>query len=166
MTAFGHFKLSKKQAPKTEASRRRMAKVLYASVVGSVMYTMATLWFNRKEVVLEGFFDSDYGGCLDSGKSTTEAEYMAIAEAGKELNRLGTIKEHFTQCHDVIHGSKFSGFSWNATTQFIEAEEEVEVCTEKEVVTTVPEEFQEGQPMEQPLSICNSCMVLQNGIPV
>ncbi|GJU59735.1 retrovirus-related pol polyprotein from transposon TNT 1-94 [Tanacetum coccineum] len=103
MTAFGHFKLSKKQAPKTEASRRRMAKVLYASAVGSVI---------RKEVVLEGFFDSDYEGCLDSGKSTTgyvfivggtavnymsriqkcvamsttEAEYMAIAEAGKELN--------------------------------------------------------------------------------
>nr|GEX50914.1 retrovirus-related Pol polyprotein from transposon TNT 1-94 [Tanacetum cinerariifolium] len=38
----------------------------------------------RKEVVLEGFSDLDYGGCLDSGKSTTAA-YMAIAEAGKEL---------------------------------------------------------------------------------
>ncbi|GJW45597.1 retrovirus-related pol polyprotein from transposon TNT 1-94 [Tanacetum coccineum] len=35
-----HFKLSKKQAPKTEASRRRMAKVPYASGVGSMMYTM------------------------------------------------------------------------------------------------------------------------------
>ncbi|GJW01707.1 retrovirus-related pol polyprotein from transposon TNT 1-94 [Tanacetum coccineum] len=33
-----HFKLSKKQAPKTEASRRRMAN--YASSVGSVMYVM------------------------------------------------------------------------------------------------------------------------------
>ncbi|GJT15050.1 retrovirus-related pol polyprotein from transposon TNT 1-94 [Tanacetum coccineum] len=116
-----HFKLSKKQTPKTEASRRRMAKVPYASAVGSVMYTMkavkwllrylkgtskATLCFSKKEVVLEGFSDSDYGGCLDSGKSTTgyvftvggttvswmsriqkcvamsttEAEYMAIAE--------------------------------------------------------------------------------------
>ncbi|GJR66856.1 retrovirus-related pol polyprotein from transposon TNT 1-94 [Tanacetum coccineum] len=39
----------------------------------------ATLCFSRKEVVLEGFFDSDYGGCLDS------TEYMAIAEAGKDL---------------------------------------------------------------------------------
>ncbi|GJX06270.1 retrovirus-related pol polyprotein from transposon TNT 1-94 [Tanacetum coccineum] len=121
-----HLKLSKKQSPKTEASRRRMAKVPYASAVGSVMYTMVctrpdiahavgvvsrfmsnpgrehweavkwllrylkgtsktTLYFSRKEVVLEGFSDSDYGGCLDSGKSTTEAEYMAIAEAVKEL---------------------------------------------------------------------------------
>ncbi|GJU47681.1 retrovirus-related pol polyprotein from transposon TNT 1-94 [Tanacetum coccineum] len=145
-----HFKLSKIQAPKTEASRRRMAKVPYASAVGSVMYSMvctrpdiahvvgvvsrfmsnpgrehweavkwllrylkgtskATLCFSRKKVVLEGFSDSDYGGCLDSGKSTTgyvftvggttvswmsriqkcvamsttEAEYMVIAEAGK-----------------------------------------------------------------------------------
>nr|GEX32696.1 retrovirus-related Pol polyprotein from transposon TNT 1-94 [Tanacetum cinerariifolium] len=39
--SFGdHFKLSKKQAPKTEASRQRMAKGPYASVVGSVMYAM------------------------------------------------------------------------------------------------------------------------------
>ncbi|GJY65683.1 hypothetical protein Tco_0467921 [Tanacetum coccineum] len=96
-----HFKLIKKQAPKTEASKRRMAKVPYASAVGSMMYIM----------VLEGFSDSDYGGCLNSGKSTTgyvftmggtvvrwisriqkcvtmsttEAKYIAIAEAGKEL---------------------------------------------------------------------------------
>nr|GEV81683.1 retrovirus-related Pol polyprotein from transposon TNT 1-94 [Tanacetum cinerariifolium]GEW27422.1 retrovirus-related Pol polyprotein from transposon TNT 1-94 [Tanacetum cinerariifolium] len=71
----------------------------------------ATLCFSRKEVVLEGFSDSDYEGCLDSGKSTsgyvftmdgtavswmsriqkcvamstTEAKYMVIAEADKEL---------------------------------------------------------------------------------
>ncbi|GJW93969.1 hypothetical protein Tco_0173641 [Tanacetum coccineum] len=164
-----HFKLSKKQAPKTEASRRRMAKVPYASAVGSVMYAMvctrpdiahavgvvsrfmsnpgrehweavkwllrylkgtskATLCFSRKEVVLEGFSDSDYGGCLDSGKSTTgyvftvggttvswmsriqkcvamsttEAEYMAIAEAGKELvwlkNFLEELDRAQTEC--------------------------------------------------------------------
>ncbi|GJR25594.1 retrovirus-related pol polyprotein from transposon TNT 1-94 [Tanacetum coccineum] len=106
------FKLSKKQSPKKEASRRRMAKVPYASAIGSLMYAMmctrsdrahavavvsrfmsnpgrehwevvkwllhylkgtskATLCFSRKEVVLKGFSDSDYGGCLHSGKSTT-----------------------------------------------------------------------------------------------
>ncbi|GJV24471.1 putative RNA-directed DNA polymerase [Tanacetum coccineum] len=128
-----HFKLSKKQAPKTEAYRQRMAKVPYASAVGSVIFmsnpgrehweaikwllrylkgtSKATLCFSRKEVVLEGFSDSDSEGCLDPSKSTTgyvftvgattvswmsriqkgvamstaEAEYMAIAEAGKEL---------------------------------------------------------------------------------
>ncbi|GJZ83470.1 hypothetical protein Tco_0648643 [Tanacetum coccineum] len=88
------FKLSKKQAPKTEASRRRIAKVPYASAVGRrkhweavkwlLLYlkctSKATLCFSRKAVILEAFSDSDYGGCLDS-----EAEYMAIAETGKEL---------------------------------------------------------------------------------
>ncbi|GJT82585.1 hypothetical protein Tco_1056927 [Tanacetum coccineum] len=164
-----HFKLSKKQVPKTEASRRRMAKVPYASAVSSVMYVMvctmpniahavgvvtrfmsnpgrehweavkwllrylkgtskATLCFSRKEVVLEGFFDSDYRGCLYSGKSTTgyvftmggttvswmsriqkcvamsttEAKYMAIAEAGKELvwlkNFLEELDRAQTEC--------------------------------------------------------------------
>ncbi|GJS72167.1 hypothetical protein Tco_0705008 [Tanacetum coccineum] len=71
----------------------------------------ATLCFNRKKVILKGFSDSDYKGCLDFGKSTTsyvfiavgiavswrsrlkkcvvmsttKAKYMAIEEAGKEL---------------------------------------------------------------------------------
>ncbi|GJU84592.1 putative RNA-directed DNA polymerase [Tanacetum coccineum] len=138
-----HFKLSEKQAPKTETSRRRKAKVPYASTVGSVMYAMeavkwllrylkgtskATLCFSRKEVVLEGFFDSDYAGYLDSDKSTTgyvfivgrttvswmskiqkcvdmsttEVEYMAIAEAGKELvwlkNFLEELDKAQTEC--------------------------------------------------------------------
>ncbi|GJS14325.1 retrovirus-related pol polyprotein from transposon TNT 1-94 [Tanacetum coccineum] len=147
-----HFKLSKKQAPKTEASRRRMAKVPYASAVGSMMYAMvctrpdiahavgvvsrfmsnpgrehwevvkwllcylkgtsnATLYFSRKEVVLEGFSDSDYGGCLDLGKSTKGyvfrrslrlVRYMAIVKAGKELVWLNNFLEELdraqTEC--------------------------------------------------------------------
>ncbi|GKA40568.1 hypothetical protein Tco_0733161 [Tanacetum coccineum] len=88
------FKLNKKQEPKTGADRGIMAKVSYASAVGKAVKWLlrylkgtskATLYFSRKNVVLEGFSDSDYGGCLDTGKSTIEAEYMAIAEAGKEL---------------------------------------------------------------------------------
>ncbi|GJV10768.1 hypothetical protein Tco_1352309 [Tanacetum coccineum] len=159
-----HLKHSKEQSPKT-----KMAKVPYASAVGSVMYTMVctrldiahavgvvsrfmsnpgrehyeavkwllcylkgtsktTLYFSRKEVVLEGFFDLDYRGCLDLGKSTTgyvftvggttvswmsriqkcvamsttEAKYMAIAEAGKELvwlkNFLEQLDRAQTEC--------------------------------------------------------------------
>ncbi|GJR82618.1 retrovirus-related pol polyprotein from transposon TNT 1-94 [Tanacetum coccineum] len=123
--------------------RRRMAKIPYASAVGSVMYAMeavkwllrylkgtskATIHFSIKEVVIEGFFDLDYEGCLDSGKSTrgyvftvggtavswmskiqkciamstTESEYMATAEAGKELvwmeNFLEELDRAQTEC--------------------------------------------------------------------
>ncbi|GJU96768.1 retrovirus-related pol polyprotein from transposon TNT 1-94 [Tanacetum coccineum] len=81
-----HFKLSMKQTPKTKVSRRRMAKVPYASAVGSVICQVAvtlvestskaTLYFSRKKVILEGFFDSDYEGCLDLGKSTTDVIHL------------------------------------------------------------------------------------------
>ncbi|GJU30225.1 hypothetical protein Tco_1173814 [Tanacetum coccineum] len=167
-----HFKLSKKLAPKTEASRRRMGKVPYASEVGSVMYAMvctrpdidhvvgvvsifmsnpgrehweavkwllrylkgtlkATLCFSRKEVVLEGLSDSDYECYLDSGRSTTgyiftvggttvswmsriqkcvtmstiEAEYMAIAEVGKELVSLKNFLEELNRAQTERCGS-------------------------------------------------------------
>ncbi|GJZ68117.1 retrovirus-related pol polyprotein from transposon TNT 1-94 [Tanacetum coccineum] len=99
-------------------------------LVGSVMYAMVCTRldiahavgvvsrFIKKEVVIEGFSDSDYQGCLDSGKSTTsyvftvggtavrwmsriqkyvamsttKAEYMAIAKAGKELSAIHLAK--------------------------------------------------------------------------
>ncbi|GJY83485.1 retrovirus-related pol polyprotein from transposon TNT 1-94 [Tanacetum coccineum] len=107
-----HFKFSKKQAPKTEASRRRMAKVPYASAIGNMMYTMV---FTRPDIahavgVVSRFMSNPgrehweavkwllrylkVGGTAVSwmsriqkcvAMSTTEAEYMAIAEAGKEF---------------------------------------------------------------------------------
>ena len=147
-----NLKLSKSQSPKKEADKAEMAKIPYASAVGSLMYAMVctrpdiahavgvvsrfmsnpgkehwegvkwllrylkgtadvTLCFSKKKVSLEGFSDADLGGCDDSGKSTTgyvftiggtaiswmsrlqksvalsttEAEYMALAEATKEL---------------------------------------------------------------------------------
>ncbi|GKC37860.1 retrovirus-related pol polyprotein from transposon TNT 1-94 [Tanacetum coccineum] len=89
----------------------------------------ATLYFSRKEVVLEGFSNLDYGGCLDSGKSTTgyvftvggttvswmsriqkcvamsttEAEYMAIIEVGKELIWLKNFLEELDRAHKEYH---------------------------------------------------------------
>nr|GEW88871.1 retrovirus-related Pol polyprotein from transposon TNT 1-94 [Tanacetum cinerariifolium] len=46
--------------------------------------SQATICLSRKEVVLEGFSDSDYGGCLVSGKNNT-GYVFTVGEAGKEL---------------------------------------------------------------------------------
>ncbi|GJQ89640.1 retrovirus-related pol polyprotein from transposon TNT 1-94 [Tanacetum coccineum] len=131
-----HFKLSKKQAPKTEASRQRMDKVAYASTVGSVMYTMvctrpdmthavgvvsrfmsnpgrehweAVKWLLRylkvtsKATLLGGTtvsWMSRIQKCV--AMSTTEAEYMAIVDAGIELvwlkNFLEELDRAQTEC--------------------------------------------------------------------
>jgi hypothetical protein len=147
-----HFKLSKEQSPKTDEEREKMAKVPYASAVGSLMYAMvctrpdiayavgvvsrymadpgpehweAVKWilrylkgtsgmalcFSGRSANLQGFVDADLGGDVDGRKSTsgyvftfgntaiswmsrlqkcvalstTEAEYIAISEAGKEM---------------------------------------------------------------------------------
>nr|GEU85895.1 retrovirus-related Pol polyprotein from transposon TNT 1-94 [Tanacetum cinerariifolium] len=164
-----HFKLSKKQAPKMKASRQRMAKIPYALVVGSVMYTIVctrldiahavgvvsrfmsnpgrehwevvkwmvhylkgtskdTLCFSRKVVVLEGFFDSDYG-----------AKYMDIALADKKLIWLKNYLEELDRAqtegvlfcdnesaihlakNPVLHGS--SGIDKNNEKKYIDCDE-------------------------------------------
>ncbi|GJW41309.1 hypothetical protein Tco_0067154 [Tanacetum coccineum] len=110
-----HFKLNKKQAPKTEASRQRMAKVPYASAVGSVMYIMVCTRLDIAHAVgvVSRFMSNlgrehweavkwplrylKVGGTTVSwmsriqkcvAMSTTKAEYMAIAEAGKDAIHL------------------------------------------------------------------------------
>nr|GEX17846.1 retrovirus-related Pol polyprotein from transposon TNT 1-94 [Tanacetum cinerariifolium] len=56
------FKLSNKQAPKTKASRRRMAKVPYASAIGSLMYAMVCTMSDIAHVVaVVSIFMSDPG---------------------------------------------------------------------------------------------------------
>lgn len=147
-----HFRLTKDQSPSSEDERADMAKVPYASAIGSLMYAMvctrpdiahavgvvsrfmsdpgrehweAVKWllrylkgtsklglcFKGKDSVLRGYTDADLSGCKETFKSTsgyiftvggtavswmsrlqksvalstTEAEYMAVAEASKEL---------------------------------------------------------------------------------
>ncbi|KAL5764004.1 hypothetical protein ACOSQ2_016598 [Xanthoceras sorbifolium] len=147
-----HFRLSKEQSPKTEEERTHMAKVPYASAIGSLMYAMVctrpdiaqavgavsrymnnpgkihweavkwilrylrgttnkTLGFKGGDTTLTGYVDADLAGNVDIRKSTTgyvytlggtavswvsqlqkivalsttEAEYVAVTEASKEM---------------------------------------------------------------------------------
>ncbi|KAL9263533.1 Retrovirus-related Pol polyprotein from transposon TNT 1-94-like protein [Drosera capensis] len=175
-----HFNLIKKHSPKTDEDKTVMAKVPYASAVGSLMYAMVctrpdivhavgvisrfmsnlgrkhweavkwllrylkgtsktSLCFSKNNVVLEGYSEANFGGCSDTRKSTigfvftvggttiswmsllqksvalstTEAEYMTLSEAGKEmiwlknlLEELGKKQHDSVLCSDsqsVIH---------------------------------------------------------------
>ncbi|KAL5754374.1 hypothetical protein ACOSP7_022594 [Xanthoceras sorbifolium] len=147
-----HFRLSKEQSPKTEEERTHMAKVPYASAIGSLMYAMVctrpdiaqavgvvsrymnnpgkihweavkwilrylrgttnkTLCFKGGDTTLTGYVDADLAGNVDIRKSTTgyvytlggtavswvsqlqkivalsttEAEYVVVTEASKEM---------------------------------------------------------------------------------
>ncbi|KAL5826235.1 hypothetical protein ACOSQ4_018032 [Xanthoceras sorbifolium] len=147
-----HFRLSKEQSPKTEEERTHMAKVPYASAIGSLMYAMVctrpdiaqavgavsrymnnpgkihweavkwilrylrgttnkTLCFKGGDTTLTSYVDADLAGNVDIRKSTTgyvytlggtavswvsqlqkivalsttEAEYVAVTEASKEM---------------------------------------------------------------------------------
>nr|XP_043632953.1 uncharacterized protein LOC122604117 [Erigeron canadensis] len=41
------------------------------------------------------------------------------------MNRLKTLKLHFSQCYDLFRGLMMRGFAWNSETNLIEAEEEL-----------------------------------------
>lgn len=172
-----HFRLSKSQSPETEEDREFMAKIPYASAIGSLMYAMVCtrpdighavgvvsrfmsnpgkvhweavkwilrylrgttdkcLYFGKGELKVQGFVDADFGGEVDHRKSTTgyiftvgntavswmsqlqkivalsttEAEYVAVTEASKEMIWLqGLLTElGFKQEKNVLHSDSQS----------------------------------------------------------
>ncbi|KAF3666694.1 hypothetical protein FXO37_10397 [Capsicum annuum] len=102
-----HFKLSAMLSPKTNDERDYMYRVPYSRAIGSLMYGM----FGRNRDGAIGYVDSNFAGDLDKRRSltgyvftiggcaiswkatlqttvalsTTEAEYMSITEACKEV---------------------------------------------------------------------------------
>ncbi|GJY00542.1 ty3-gypsy retrotransposon protein [Tanacetum coccineum] len=73
--------------------------------------------------------------------------YKVEARVGKVAYRL-TLPAS-SKIHPVFHVSILKSF----------------LGSENEVITNLPEEFQKGRPGEQPLTICDFCMVLRNGKP-
>ncbi|KAL3830794.1 hypothetical protein ACJIZ3_019596 [Penstemon smallii] len=182
-----HFRLSKSQSPQTDEERDLMAKVPYASAIGSLMYAMVCtrpdigyavgavsrfmsnpgkvhweavkwilryllgtrdkcLYFGRGQVKVQGYVDADFAGEVDHRRSTTsyvftvgstavswmsrlqkivalsttEAEYVAVTEASKEmiwlqglLDELGFKDEKnvlYSDSQSAIHLAKNSAF--------------------------------------------------------
>uniref|UniRef100_A0A2N9FHB7 CCHC-type domain-containing protein n=1 Tax=Fagus sylvatica TaxID=28930 RepID=A0A2N9FHB7_FAGSY len=107
-----HFRLSGSQCPKNEEEIENMSKVPYASAVGCLMYAMVCTRPDLGSCNYAGEVDdrrstTGYVFTLSGGPicwkstlqsivamSTTEAEYMAVAEAAKEALWLkGLVKE-------------------------------------------------------------------------
>ena len=81
-------KLSKMQCPRNNMEREQMKKIPYASAVGSLMYAQTCTRSDISFVVLAvvSYSDSDYGGCLDSLKSTSGFVFMQ--QMGKSRGRV------------------------------------------------------------------------------
>ncbi|KAL0403199.1 UNVERIFIED_CONTAM: Retrovirus-related Pol polyprotein from transposon TNT 1-94 [Sesamum radiatum] len=112
-----HFKLSLKQCLKTDREIEDMAKVPYASAVGCLMYAMVCTRPDLAHAVSQKIYNwvcvySRWRAYLLESTvqsvvalSTTEAEYMAVAEAAKEALWLdGLVKElGVEQCGVQLH---------------------------------------------------------------
>ncbi|KAE8676976.1 Vesicle-associated protein 4-1 [Hibiscus syriacus] len=141
-----HFRLSKEQSPKTEEERAHMVKVPYASAIGSLMYAMVctrpdiaqavgavSRYMNNPDkihweavkwilIYLRGGTAVSWVSQLQKivALSTTEAEYVAVTEASKEmvwlqsfLEELGKKQENnvlYCDSQSAIHLAKNPSF--------------------------------------------------------
>ncbi|KAL6327669.1 hypothetical protein AAG906_022232 [Vitis piasezkii] len=116
-----HFRLSITQAPKTHEEKRFMERIPYASMVGSVMYTMvcsrpnlAYAKANLQSVV---------------AFSTNEAEYMAMTKAVKETIWLKGIIEELAmyRCGVVVYYDNQSAIQLSKNQFFHERSKHIDV---------------------------------------
>ncbi|KAM0020743.1 putative Myb/SANT-like domain-containing protein [Helianthus debilis subsp. tardiflorus] len=90
---------------------------------------------NMDNFFIQAMIVQQENGNRVNGNFTTHAYNNMVAELRTKLqmdftknhlkNRLKTLKEHFSQWYDMFHGTSLNGFTWNSSTQLIEAEEEV-----------------------------------------
>ncbi|GJS62535.1 hypothetical protein Tco_0657319 [Tanacetum coccineum] len=92
-------KLSSKMSPSSKEKRMEMSRVLYASAVRSLMFTTI---YTRPDIAHAVEVVSRYMAKPDVAMSTTEAEYVAVAQASKVvwlkmlLEELGQKQEKIT----------------------------------------------------------------------
>jgi hypothetical protein len=238
------FRLSDVQSPKTDAEKEHMAKVPYASAIGSLMYAMvctrpdiahavgvvsrfasnpgkqhweAVKWilrylrgtadvplcFGRADLVVRGYVDADFAGDHDTRRSTTgyvytlgstavswvsrlqklvtlsttEAEYVAVTEAAKEmiwlkafLGELGLKQENsvlFSDSQSAIHLAKNPVF--HARTKHIDLRyhfirsllEEGELLLEKILGSQNPADMLTKSVTIEKLKLCSTSVGLR-----
>ncbi|GKC45238.1 retrovirus-related pol polyprotein from transposon TNT 1-94, partial [Tanacetum coccineum] len=98
--------------PSSEKERMEMSRVPYASAVGSLMFAMictrpdiahavgvVSRYMAEPDLIVKGYVDSDYAVVA---MSTTEAEYVAAAQASKEAVWLKMLLEELGHAQEKI----------------------------------------------------------------
>ncbi|OAE35896.1 hypothetical protein AXG93_4259s1000 [Marchantia polymorpha subsp. ruderalis] len=88
-----HFKLSSAQCPTNVTTKGLMSKIPYDKAVGSLMYLMIS---TRPDIAM-----AMVKKCV--AQSTTEAEYVAAAEAAKEAISLDRLVAEMGLSHDIVN---------------------------------------------------------------
>ena len=93
-----HFKLSKEQSSKTEEERDHMSKVLYALVIGSLMYAMVCMVCTRSDI-------AHAVGVVSRFMSRPGKQHWKAALEGSQVD--SDIPEGFIRYKSLLHKCKF-----------------------------------------------------------